>query len=361
LIEEKDHQQITVTFFPPLKLTTGNPYNKLLIDSLAKEGIETIENNNRFNLSFLLRNRKRVSIIHFHWPSIYYKGRSPLQSLSRTIRFCTLLPLSRIMGYRIFWTVHNLYPHEMIRVLHHKIARRLLVILSNGLFIHFKGAEGEIRREFGGNTKFYLIPHGNYIGFYDKPMERQSVREMLDLKDEFVYLIFGRFRAYKDVSVSAKRFLLLAPSNSILLIAGEPRDKSSLQGLEDIADASGNRIRLFLKDIPDNELPLYFAASDCVWLSYRRIFTSGNLLLSYSMKKPVIAPDAPFFREMVTPSSGVLYDPNDDLSLQHALLSIQGLDRIKAGEEAYRIALECSWDKVAGITAQAYREALRED
>ncbi|MBN1232108.1 MAG: glycosyltransferase [Candidatus Coatesbacteria bacterium] len=350
---KKDH--IVATFMPfNLK---KNPYLDLLSESLEKEGVEIINHDSRFNIIFLLRNLRKLDIIHFHWPSAYNDHENKIKRNIKFLNFCFTIVLSKMLRYKIFWTVHNLYPHDYKNMFRHKISRKILAMLADGLFIHFAAAEKAVKKEFGGR-KFYKIKHGNYLNKYLPPVDKNLAREKLNLdKDAFYLMILGMLRSYKGVYKSACDFIEIAPPDYKLLIAGSEGDKEEMRLLKELADNNTDRIILRTEYIPDSDINIYFSAADIIWLSYRKIFTSGSLLLAFSQKKPVLAPKSPFFEEMVSEGSGILYDPESKESLKDAFMNLQNLDLEKASEKAYQISLSCDWKEIADTTKKAYEEA----
>src|SRR5436190_15391769 len=108
-----------------------NPYLRLLYAHLADQGIPSTPNA-RLELGWLWSNRKDVAVLHIHWPeSLYRFGRG--QRAIRTVLSWAKLGLlvfrltcARILGYRILWTVHQLYPHELDGLLRERLATRAL-------------------------------------------------------------------------------------------------------------------------------------------------------------------------------------------------------------------------------------------
>src|SRR5262249_14221993 len=89
----------------PRELPT-NPYCELLYRHVARLGIEVVEGSSR--LRWLLRHRRRVRVLHFHWPERHCRRESPRSALGFAVR----LVVARALGYRLVWTVHNAAPHE---------------------------------------------------------------------------------------------------------------------------------------------------------------------------------------------------------------------------------------------------------
>ena len=112
-----------------------NPYQALLYRHLAAEGL-LAKGAQRLSLGWLRQNRNRVAALHFHWPEGYYRhdrggplARAALSWL-RLVLFGIRLAAARVLGYRVVWTVHQVYPHETRSRLLDRRAARLLARLS---------------------------------------------------------------------------------------------------------------------------------------------------------------------------------------------------------------------------------------
>jgi hypothetical protein len=118
-----------VASFPPT--IKENPYQRLLYDHLLPHGFAPAPPA-RLRLRWLWESRRHVKALHFHWPQAYYRHETGAPSLRRALSWVRLglfgarLAVARTLGYRIAWTVHELYPHERFgRRLDHAAATML--------------------------------------------------------------------------------------------------------------------------------------------------------------------------------------------------------------------------------------------
>ena len=354
-----EKKKISVVFYPSPESNPENPYLALYKKYLKNEEVQVVEHGRSLSLSYLWKMQGKVSILHFHWPSGFYRASSLFCNVKAFIKYHIFLVLAKALGYKVFWTVHNLYPHELRFKRLHTIARRSIAKIASGLFVHCKGAEELVTKTYGVRDKFYQAPYGDYLDVYVSPHGREVSRKILGLKDGYIFVTLGMLRKYKGIVQAAENFLHLAPMEAQLVIAGPAGNKDEMEKLREIVEKSNGRIKLFMQFISAIEIPIFMGAADCVWLTYKRIFTSGALVMALSQGKPVLAPDFPFIREMLTPEAGVIYKNNDEKSLAEGFKQIMAMDPEKAKQEALRIAREkCSWEKLAKITTQAYRKAL---
>ena len=139
-----------IAAFPPRILKDRNPYARLLYRELELVGFKTTDAS-PLKLDWLLRARRHVDILHFHWdPQQKYVQRSPdrVTLLLRRLRqerlvpwwdvvsFVTLLVAARTLGYRLVWTIHEIRPHESNHAHYDILASRALARLSHLLLAH---------------------------------------------------------------------------------------------------------------------------------------------------------------------------------------------------------------------------------
>lgn len=219
----------------------------------------------------------RYDVFHVHWIPF---GSTSL--MRRTIRWV------RKRGLRVVWTVHNILPHEK-QFRDDLGALKFMIESSDACILHNTYTMKRLKGEFGLNPNAYVIPHGNFNGYYPDYISEETARKRLGLSSESIVLLhFGQIRPYKGVDQFVELIKVL-PRNFIGLIAGRCRNRSLEDLLRREADALGGRLMLHLKFVPDDEIQMYFRASDAAVFTYRDVTTSGASLLAYAFKKPVIS------------------------------------------------------------------------
>ena len=98
-----------------LVLDKANPYGGLLAQAMREVGVE-LEAGYPDTLTeeWLCQNQGRIDLLHLNWPNYMYDDPDLNDRLARCTELISNLALARLLGYRIVWTVHNLYPHESI-------------------------------------------------------------------------------------------------------------------------------------------------------------------------------------------------------------------------------------------------------
>ncbi|TGU70213.1 glycosyltransferase [Geomonas terrae] len=349
--------RINIASFP-----TPNPdtyYFWLYYQHLEEYGYRLIDTRGQsFDCEWVQENRDRVQILHFHWPAYIYSDSSVAAFIQKLLSFYQAIREAKRSGYKILWTVHNLFPHERNNIILEYIGRVILASLADVVFVHFAQAKKKVSLLFGRTKNVEIIPHGTFSSIFKNNCSKAEARTALGLAPQsFVYLLFGPVRPYKGIEKAIEAFKLLDISDSVLVIAGRPSDKGLSETV--IAEAQNDdRIKPFLKFIEEDEVQFFFNAADVVLLPYNNVFTSGNLFLALTFDKPVIAPATGIITEVVDSSFGIIYDPADKGALLAAIKTVMQMDLVTAATASAARARLFSWQSSAEISHQAITRIL---
>jgi glycosyltransferase involved in cell wall biosynthesis len=359
-----------IAAFPPGILKDRNPYARLLYRELERFGFETIDAS-PLKLEWLLRARRHVDILHFHWdPQQKYVQRSPdrvtllLRRLRRerllpwwdVVSFVTLLAAARTLGYHLVWTIHEIRPHESDYSRHDILASRALARLSHLLLAHDAATAERAGEAFGlPAAEIHVVPHGSYVGVYPPGRARDTVRSELGVPpDAFVFLAFGHLRAYKEFPVLLDAFESLPLPAARLIVAGVPWD-AAMRNIVSAAAERDSRIRLMLGPVPVEGVDELFKASDAAVFPRGDGWTSGSLILAMSMGVPVVAARQPTYAELIDgETAGWLFEPGDVSSLKDCLLAAatNPEQARRKGALALDLARRMSWAQSAAMTGR---------
>jgi beta-1,4-mannosyltransferase len=303
----------------------GIAYNECLYRELANLGIEV--RRGEWSVRWLHQHLRRGDLLHLHWPSFYYYDpRSLYRTLKGTTRFCAVLLLAWLKGVRILWTAHNLYPHDGGRELRvHRWARRLVIAVSERIFVHGPSAAATLEQEFPGcKDKQVLIGHGHWIDYYPPHQGRAQARASLGLRPEtFVYGFVGSCKPYKGLEDLISAFAA-QPGDCTLLIAGHFQSESYATEIRRrIAALPAKRVVLIPRFLADDEIQRHVVAIDVLILPFREVLTSGSLILGLSFGTPVVAPRIGAVVDVMNPHTGVLYDPQQPQALVRAMQQVR--------------------------------------
>ncbi|HEX2506222.1 MAG TPA: glycosyltransferase family 4 protein [Gaiellaceae bacterium] len=349
-----------IATFP--SILTTNPYQRLLYEALGRHGY-AVEPEARFELGWLVRARREVGFLHFHWPQPFWrheKGpralRLPL-SLAKLGLFALRLAAARLLGYRVVWTIHQILPHEVGNERLDRLGAGTLASLGNVLVTHDEGTREAAGKAVGpAARRIEVIPHGSYVGVYPPGRARDAVREEMGLRpDAFVFLCFGDLRAYKEVERLLEAFGRTALPHASLVVAGTVRSPEHGAAVR-VHAARDRRIRTLLEYVPDERVAELYGACDAAVVARTDGGTSGSLILALSMGLPVVAARTPVYRELLGyGEAGWLFDPEDTDSLRQALEAAATASRRQVEAKA-RAALaradSLRWPEIAARTAE---------
>jgi len=143
-----------------------------------------------------------------------------------------------------------------------------------------------------------LTPHPAY-GHFGKNVSCDMARKKLGIsEDKNIMLFFGFIRAYKglDILIQALQYLT---DDYLLLVAGEMY--GDFEQYQQLIEATGTalKIKLFVRYINDNEVPLFFSAADVAVLPYKSATQSGIAQIASHFHLPLIATDVGGLAEAV--------------------------------------------------------------
>jgi beta-1,4-mannosyltransferase len=351
-----------------LSIAPWNPYLRLLYQALAAEGFELVEEP-RLSLRWLWRSRSNARFLHFHWPESHYRfGRGsdrlrPLLSRLKLAVFASRLGAARLLGYRLVWTVHQIYPHESLDSgLDHRGAA-LLARACDLLVTHDRWTADEVASKLARrSTEVAVIPHGSYIGVYPEGRPRDEVRRDLSLpQNGFVFLCFGELRGYKEIELLLAAFSPIPHPTARLVVAGNVKATSVGSSVSAAAEADP-RIVSVRGFVAESKVAELFHGCDAAVLPRGEPGTSGSLILALSLGLPVVAADVPTVREMTGEGqAGWLFRPHDASSLRTVLESAAAdpENARSRGSRGRKIAEGLDWTDAARQLATLLREVER--
>ena len=354
------------SIFLPKAFVEGNPYITQLSDNLEKVGIElaipSLSSSTTFFLPLVIL-REKANFVHLHWLDPFFTYQNQFNILKLLIVVFQLV-LLKLFGIKIVWTVHNLKNHESINFIFDRIYSIVVGELSNAIITHCQVAKEEVVKEFSirNKHKVFVVPHGNYIDFYENKIEKATARERLDLKhSNLVLLFFGSIRPYKGVFELIDTFNQLHSDKIQLVIAGRVHNDS--QEMTDMLKqkiANDQRIKFVPGFVPTDEVQLYMNACDAVIFPYRDILTSGAVLLAMSFGRACIAPRKACIGEVLDDAGAFLYEIDDENGLKKAMNSAleKHYELFLMGKHNLQLAEEYNWKYIAKMTAHVYRYCL---
>lgn len=315
-----DARPVTIGCF---SFTRNNPYQELLYADAVAAGVRVVPTWYPMWRGFPrddggpLQNQ----ILHVHWTSaVLQRAVGTFSAYRRLDRFRTAVNDFRSRGGQLFWTVHNLLPHD---VRHRTLEGELFHFLAEHADrIHVLGPETEAAAApLGGlpADRVTVIEHSNYRGVYPDFVGRDEARRRLGLAaDDRALLLFGEIRPYKGLDLLLEAFRAAARTDPRLrlLIAGDVAEQAHPLLEECRTDP---RMVTCFERVPDSDVQVWLRATDLVVLPYRAIVNSGALHLGLTFGRPVIAPLAGEVAALLEPEYAAGFSPGDPVDLARAI------------------------------------------
>jgi glycosyltransferase involved in cell wall biosynthesis len=278
---------LKILAWPAFENKTGNPYNRLLYESVEEQGVEVEE----FTLQRALRGD--YDLWHLHWPDDFLSYPSPAKAVLYVAAQLSLTALARQRGTRVVWTIHDLGPHESPHPWLESIFWRLFPRMVDGFITLSEIGRDAALRRFPTlrSVPGAVVPHGHYRPAYPDPVPKAEAREELGLDAEAPVAVYvGRIRPYKSVEPLVHAFRSVPDDDARLLVTGNPAGPAIERQIRRAAEGD-DRIDLDLRFIPDDRIPVVLGAADLVVLPYEDILHSGSALLALSFHRPVLVPN----------------------------------------------------------------------
>lgn len=340
----------------------GNPYQDQLAKSLTSQGTQVhMFESLKAALRYIRSAKVKVKILHLHWLPVFAFS---LMMFLRLVMFYCRLALVRALGIKIVWTVHNLRPHESRWPKGDWLIGKLVAALSSAIIVHTDAGAAQVGSMFGEKIKdkIFVIPHGNYIGFYQDRVDRATSRRKLEIPESKTVIVsLGTIRPYKGILSLIQSFKELERERQdiCLLIAGK-LGADALRGAIETEIAGHENIYFRPGFVLPEDVQLYMRGADACVFPYEDILTTGALILAMSFGRACIAPALGDVTEVLGAEGGYVYDPKEPSGLLNALRqateSRAKLEQM--GQYNRRRAVAWDWSHVAQRTLETYRRAL---
>jgi glycosyltransferase involved in cell wall biosynthesis len=270
--------------------------------------------------------------------------------------------LSRIP---LIYSADNLYPHDAASPDFEKSQIQKIINEADGIIVASKAAQEIFSQSYDipQATKFFIVPHCNYIGKYKDTISRNQARIKLGIgAHEKVMLSLGRINKYKGLGLLSKAFFTADIKDSHLLIAGSCNHPEIIEELNKNKKSSHAKMTIHSRFIPDDEIQVYMRAADCAVLSYDDIpMNPGSVILAMSFGLPVCCVDTGSVAEILGPRCLFAYQPKNLDSMVAAIhTALECSDLSARGREAYDLAIKNhSPALVTSRLQQAYAEVAQ--
>lgn len=311
-LKESGHEVVPINFkrlYPGIFFPGKTQY----VENISQErdiSIKVIDSLNPISwirTGKVIISQKPDLVIFHHWHSFFAPAYSKISSYLKKRSGCKLIAIC-----------HNIFPHES-----NFFDRLFLKKFFNKVdgFVLLAGKLYEQLSSLVKNPVYRVSPHPLYNHFPD-PVDKNTAREKLGIKEDRVILYFGLVREYKGVDYLIKSVDSICSVFPVrVLIVGEFYiNKNNFLKLLESVENKG-LVTIVDRYVSDEEVGLYFSAADLVVLPYKDATQSGVVKIAYHYDKPVVVTDVGGLKEDVIDSeTGFLVPPEDVEKLSEAII-----------------------------------------
>jgi D-inositol-3-phosphate glycosyltransferase len=238
--------------------------------------------------------------------------------------------------------------------------------LADVLIPHSQASQAALAEMGFGSKLSPVIPLGHHLPHEDDLLSTANARLQLEWDPLApVILFFGQIKAVKglDILLRAMSLLQVEHPAARLVIAGKVW-KDDWSRYARLIDELGleKTVDLYLHYVPEEAVPVFFAAAGVVVLPYLHVYQSAVLMMALSHARPVVATRVGGLAEVIRDGeTGFLVPPHDPQALAEAIDCILQDPRAAQamGERARAWVQEhCAWSQIAARTRQVYELIL---
>ncbi len=254
--------------------------------------------------------------------------------------------LKRFTKAKTLYICHNIIPHEK------KIGDTILTRIALKFIDRFIVKSGTVKDDLlllKPEAVYRLTPHPVY-DIFPKPVSKDAAKKNLHISENYVILFFGYIREYKGLKYLIDAMpAILSRMKVKLLVCGEFYEgrENIYQKIEDykIKDS----VIIYDHFIPNQDVNIYFCASDIVVLPYVSATQSGIVQIAYHYEKPVIVTNTGGLPEVVIhEKTGFVIPVKDSNAIADTVTGFfkeQSMDRFE--KEIREEKKKYSWGKLA--------------
>ncbi len=287
------------------------PHLSELYISMAEQGVSVRTSTLRAWALTPARTMPRCEVFHLNWLDHLAGRQQATQRAAWLMRLIGLLVLGRGRGRRVWWTVHNVEPHDRPNSRIFAVAMALTFTLANTVQFLSSSAEKAFFLKY---PWLHRLRGKAIVTPLPAVSTESAIREQPDSHDRqptsdhvATFLLFGILRRAKNVVETIRSFAAHSPDLHLrrLVVAGQAVDLNYEAAIIDAAANSGS-VELRLWRHSDEDLASLLWSADWSVFFYERTSNSGALITSLGEGLPAIASDLPYFNEIAAVSAGAV-------------------------------------------------------
>jgi len=304
----------------------------------------------------------QYDVVHHQWPEEYSGWQVPTErqvvEIGQNLRWWS----SRAIN---IFTVHNLYPHHGIG---HPACHELYSCFYRHCHIisHFSHTSQRlVLEEFPAARQAKHIVHCPANNEFALATQKQRGSRRLEMgigNDEFVILMIGSIRSWREFELMQYAFDLARVPKKRLLMAGKfaisaaPWRKRLLK-LKMNWWLMSRRAVVDTSYIPEDEISRFLDSCDVAIVPrFEGHLNSGIVFLAMTFGRMVIAPDCGAYPEQLADSRNLFFQPGNPTSLASKLEEAATLDADDIGRENAKIASKWGWREICRACLDAVGE-----
>jgi glycosyltransferase involved in cell wall biosynthesis len=301
-------------------------------------------------------------VVHHQWPEEYSGWQVPTEQQIAEIEEHLRWWASQATN---IFTVHNLYPHSGVR---HPACHKLYSCFYRYCHVisHFSHTSHRlVLKEFPvsrGRHHVVHCPASNHVALTNQKQRGGQRADMGIKDDEFVILMIGRIRSWREVKLIQQAFDLARVPKKRLLMAGKfaiggPKWRRRVLELRWNWWLNRRGAVVDTRYVPENELSRFLDSSDVAIVPrFEEHLNSGIVFLAMTFGRMVIVPNCGAYPEQLAGSRNLLFEAGDAESLASKLEEATTLDTDDIGRENAAIAAKWSWRETCRMCLDAARE-----
>lgn len=286
---------------------------------------------------------------------------------STTAIYCFIVPILKIRGKKIIFSIHNITPHapEKYFVFLDALLNRFVFRFADCFIVHNQRNKKRFEELYSVNQRpIYIIGVGPHEPLFRNNLSREEAREYLHIPQEKkVILHFGYLWQYKGVNVLLNSLGLIIKDvpEVLLVIAGTVT--SEWRQYEEIIEKKhlSAYVQKHLNYISESTTDIYFSAADLVVLPYIPPFDThgGVSALAVALHKPLLVSDIGGLPEFVK-NKQVIVQPGDANELAQKIITILKDKTLLSSfeQDSIEVEKEINWNNIAKKTLDVYKQII---
>ncbi len=280
--------------------------------SIKEKGTENLlDSLNPFTwLIVFLRIRKdRPDLVIFPWWVSFWAP-----------QFWTIATLIKLFTpAKLLFICHNVVEHESKKV--DKICTRWVLSKGNYFVVH-SGEDFRNLKQILPDANIKQGFHPTYEVFQSGMITKEEAKKKLDLTGK-VILFFGFVRPYKGLQyLIAALPMIIQELEVTLLVVGEFWEGEEIYRSQIKDLGLEPHVRLVVQYVPNEQVGVYFSASDVVILPYVSATGSGIVQVAFGCNKPVISTNVGSLPEVIEhKKTGFIVNPKAPKEIADTVVS----------------------------------------